>query len=110
MWHSQGAEIVAHLFRNILEKPSPKTHVFFKLDFKNSFNSLNRETMLKHVHAIRPNVYPFAFSAYSNASFLIYGSTIFSPEEGTQQGDLEAPNCFAETIQVLVNDMKSKIY
>ena len=103
------AEIAAHLFRKILEKPSSKTHVLLKLDFKNAFISLNSETMLKHVHAIRPNVYLLVFSACSQPNFLIYGDTIISSDEGTQRGDPEAPPIFAETTQVLVNDMKSKI-
>ena len=51
--------------RNIIEMPSPKTHVLLKLNFKNAFNSLNRETMLKYVLAIRPSVHPLAFSACS---------------------------------------------
>ena len=65
--------------------------------------------MLKHVHAIRPNVYLLVFSACSQPNFLIYGDTIISSEEGTQRGDPEAPPLLAETIEVLVNDMKSKI-
>ena len=65
--------------------------------------------MLKNVHAIRPRVYPLAFSAYSQPSYLIYGDTIISSEEVTQQWDPEARPLFAETIQKLVNDMKSKI-
>ena len=47
----KGAEIAANLFRITLEKPSPKTHVLLKLDFKNASN-LNREIMLKHMNAV----------------------------------------------------------
>ena len=43
----QGAEIAAHSFRNLIERnDNPKCNVFLKLDFKNAFNSLNREIML----------------------------------------------------------------
>ena len=93
-----------------LEKPSPKTHVLLKLDFKKAFISLNREPMLKHSNDISPlYVYPLAFSAYCKPSYLIYGDTIISSKKGTQQGDPEAPPLLADTIQVLVNDMRSKI-
>ena len=52
----RGAEIAAHSFRNLIERDdNPKRTVLLKLDFKNAFNSLNRETMLNHVYSNRPN-------------------------------------------------------
>ena len=52
------AEIAAHSFRNLIERDdNPKRTVLLKLDFKNAFNSLNRETMLNHVYSNRPELY-----------------------------------------------------
>ena len=49
----------AQSFRNLIERDdNSKCTVLLKLDFKNAFNSLNRETMLNHVYSncnIRPN-------------------------------------------------------
>ena len=43
----RGAEIAAHLFRNLIESISNKPDVILKLDYKYAFNSLNRETLFK---------------------------------------------------------------
>ena len=52
----------------------------------------------------------FAFSICRKTSFLIYGETVISAGEGTQQGLVpEVFLVFAKTMQVLVNDIQSKI-
>ena len=89
--------------------PSPKTHLLPNSDFKNAFNSVNRETMSKIVHFIKPSVISFAFAAYSKPSFLIYGDKVISSDKRTQQGHPEAPLIFAEIIYVPVHDMRRKV-
>ena len=106
----RGAEIAAHSFRNQFERDeNPKCTVFFNLDFKNAFNSLNRETMLNHVFSIRPELYNYTHCAYGKPSYLFYGSSAIMSEDGTQQGDLENPPLFEETIHTLVKQLESKI-
>ena len=39
-----------------------------------------------------------------------YRNSIFTSEEGTQQGDPEAPPLFVESIQTLVKKIEPKIY
>ena len=97
MWHSQRIR-TAHIFQNIIEKTSPKVHYLLSFDFKNAFNSVNRENMSKNKHFIKPSVIFFAFAAYSKPSFLIYGDIVISSEEATQQLHPEAPLIFAEVI------------
>ena len=71
----RGAEIAAHSFRNLIEPVNnPKCTLFLKLDFKNAFNSLNRETMLNHVYSNRPELYSYIHCAYGKPSYLFYGS------------------------------------
>ena len=73
----RGAEIAAHSFRNLIElDDNPKCTVLFKLDFRNAFNSLNRETMLNHVYSNRPKSYNCTHCAYSKPSYLFYGSCV----------------------------------
>ena len=106
----RGAEIAAHWFRNLIERgDNPKCTVLLKLDFKNAFISLNRETMLNHVYSNRPELYNYTHCAYSKPSYLFYGSSVIMSEDGTQQGDPEAPPLFAETIQTLVNSWSRKL-
>ena len=51
----RGAQIAAQSFRNLTVcEDNPKCTVLLKLDFKNAFNSLNREKMLNHVFSNRP--------------------------------------------------------
>ena len=67
----RGAEIAAHSFRNLIERDdNPKCTVLLKLDFKNAFNSLNRETMLNHVYSNRPQLYNYTHCAYGKPSYL----------------------------------------
>ena len=88
MWQSQRSR-TANFFRNILEKPSPKPRDLVKLNFKNAFKSGKRETMSKNVHVIKLDVFSFDFSAFSKPSYLIYGDTIISSEEGHSRGILK---------------------
>ena len=105
----RGAEIPAHSFRNLIERDDdPKCTVLLKLDFKNAFNSLNRETMLNHVYSNRTILYNHTHCAYGKPSYLFYGSSVIMSENGTQRGDPEAPPLFAETIHGLVKQLESK--
>ena len=88
---------------------NPKFTILLKLDFKNAFNSLNRETMQKYVHSNRLELYNYTHCAYSKPSKLFYGCSNIMSEDGTQQGDPEALPLFAETIQTLVKQLESKI-
>ena len=106
----RGAEKAAHLFRNLNERDdNPKCTVLLKLDFKNAFNSLNRETMLNHVYSNRPELYNYTHCAYGKPSYIFYGSSVIKSEDGTQQGDPEAPPLIAKTLNTLVKQMESKI-
>ena len=106
----RGAKIAAHSFRNLIEcDDNPKCTFLLKLDFKNVFNSLNRETMLNHVYSNRPEWYNYTQCAYGKPSYLFHGSSVIMSEDGTQQGDPEAQPLFAETIHILVKQLESKI-
>ena len=58
--------------------------------------------MLNHVFSNRPELYNYTHCAYGKPSYLFYGSSVIMSEDGTQQGDPEAPPLFAETIHILV--------
>ena len=65
--------------------------------------------MLNHVCSNRPEVYNYTHCAYSKPSYHFYGSSVRMSENGTQQGDPEAPTLFAETIQTLIKQLESEI-
>ena len=69
----RGAEIAAHSFRNLTERDdNPKRTFLLKIDFKNVFNSLNREIMLNHVFSNGPELYKYTHCAYSKPSYLFF--------------------------------------
>ena len=105
----RGAEIAAHSFGNLIElDDNPKCADLLKLDFKNAFKSLNRETRLNHVYSNRPELYNYTHCAYGKPSYLFNGRSVIISEDGTQQSDPEAPSLFAETIHILVKQLESK--
>ena len=97
----RGAELASHVLRCLIGSPQPKENVILKIDFKNAFNSINRQFMLEKVCEIH--------SAYSQPSFIFYGDSVIKSCEGTQQGDPESPALFSDSIQDLIDSLESKI-
>lgn len=79
-----------------------------KLDFRNAFNSIRRDIILKEVLAKAPSVYPLAFSAYRFPSLLFYGSNTIMSAEGVQQGDPLGPLLFCLGIHDLISSLGSQ--
>ena len=105
---SRGAEIAAHVFRNLIENEQNPENVILKLDFKKAFNSLKREKVLDTVFRKRRQIYNYRHSAYSESSHLFFGEKVIQSQEGCQQGNPEGPALFPDTIQDLVNQMISQ--
>ena len=101
---SRGAEIAPHVFRNLIENKQNPENIILKMDFKNAFNSLKRETVFRK----RRQIYNYTHSAYSESSHLFFGEKVIQSQEGCQQGDPEGPAAFSDTIQDLVNQMVSQ--
>ena len=102
---SRGAEIEAHVFRNLIENEKNPENVILKMDFKNAFNSLKRDKMLDTVFRKRRQIYNYTHSAYSETSHLFFGDKVIQSQEGCQQVDPEGPAFFSDTIEDLVNQM-----
>ena len=105
---SRGAEITAHVFRNLIENEQNPENIILKMDFKNAFNSLKRDKILDTVFRKRRQIYNYTHSAYSESSHLFFGEKVIQSQEGCQQGDPEGPALFSDTIQDLVNQMVSQ--
>lgn len=60
----------------------PSGHALLKLDFKNAFNSVRRDKMLKAVQELTPDIYPLVYPAYSFSSSLRWGDKIIQSAEG----------------------------
>ena len=103
-----GCEAAIHSARRFMEN-MPSDYVVVKLDFSNAFNSLHRCEMLASVRDSLPELYPVCYSAYSRPSFLFFGSHIIESQEGPQQGDPLGPLLFCNTIQPLLDSLRSTL-
>ena len=92
-----GAEVAVHAARRYLDELQ-SDHAIVKLDFKNAFNAVHRDKMLKAVEILAPTVYHFVHSVYSSPSSLVWGDKTISSSEGVQQGDPLGPLLFCLSI------------
>ena len=88
-----GVEAAVHATRQYLSSIRPD-HVVVKLDFRNAFNSVHRDSLLKAVQNLVPDIYPFVHSVYSSPSSLFWGDKSIKSAEGVQQGDPLGPLLF----------------
>ena len=91
---SEGAEASVHATRRLLSNLQDN-HVFVKLDFSNTFNSVRRDTILTTVADKIPKLYRFVHDSLDCnpklvsklISTLVYGDNVIISAEGSQQGD-----------------------
>jgi Reverse transcriptase (RNA-dependent DNA polymerase) len=105
---SGGAESAVRAARRFVENMTPG-QVFMKLDFKNAFNTLRRDTILEAVSRHFPEMLPFASSTLTTASVLQFGKFSISSEEGAQQGDPLGPLYFCITIHDVIRSLRSEL-
>jgi hypothetical protein len=75
-----GMEAAVHATLLYLQDMSTSNCAMAKLDFKNAFNTICRDTMLEAVHHAIPESCSFI---YASNSILFYGSDMLSSEEGS---------------------------
>ena len=73
-----------------------------KLDFRNAFNSIHRDKMLKSVQEKAQVIYPLVHAAYSTPSFLFLGERII------QSADSLGPLLFCLAIHDVVSNLRSE--
>jgi len=88
-----GCEAAVHATRRYMATMSDNS-VLVKLDFRNAFNCLHRDRMLKTVADKIPGLYRFCWLSYYNATQLRFGDSTIWSEEGAQQGDPLGPLLF----------------
>ena len=86
----RGAEATVHAARLYLQDLD-LTKALLKLDFRNAFNSVRRDMMLRAVQEWAPSIFRFVHSAYSSPSTLFWADKTILSAEGVQQGDPLGP-------------------
>eukprot|EP00731_Ephydatia_muelleri_P031989 Em0023g496a len=105
---SKGAEAAVHTVRCYI-KSLDSSRVLIKLDFKNAFNSVRRDKMLKAVQQLAPSIFPFVHSAYSSPSSLYWCDKIIQSTEGVQQGDPLGPLLFCLSLHSVCCLLRSEL-
>ena len=92
-----GREAAVHATRRYIEA-MPDGHVVVKIDFRNAFNSLRRDLMLRSVASTVPGIYRFCHLCYNQPSVLRFVNRILLSQEGPRQGDPLGPLLFCVSI------------
>ena len=61
--------------------------VLLKLEVKNAFNSIRRDTVLQAAQTHFPEIYPFIWDYYSSKTSFFHGEFCLDSATGVQQGD-----------------------
>jgi hypothetical protein len=104
-----GCEAAIHTTRTFVNNDQNRGKVLLKLDFKNAFNSVERDCILKEVQCHTPLLYPYLYQCYRNPSTLFFGNHLISSSVGAQQGDPCGPMIFSLDIQPIILSLDSQL-
>jgi hypothetical protein len=102
-----GAEAAVHAARRYLDHIK-QGQVLVKIDFRNAFNTLRRDSILEAVAKHFPELLPFALSTIDTPSDLLFGDFVLQSEEGAQQGDPLGPLYFCLTFKDVLVSLRSR--
>lgn len=97
-----GCEAAIHTCRSYVSKNRRTRKVILKIDFKNAFNCVERDILLKAIKERAPSIYAFMWQCYSSTSCLFFGNEQIASEVGAQQGDPCGPMGFSLCIQPII--------
>ncbi|XP_021959247.1 uncharacterized protein LOC110855135 [Folsomia candida] len=104
-----GAEIGAHAARIFYGHDHTSPKAFLKIDFRNAFNEIRRDTLLHAVRDHFPSIFPFVAQCYESPSSLFYGTIPIPSLLGCHQGDPLGPALFSLVIHPIVEAMETKL-
>ena len=95
-----GGEAAVHALRAWVGRHAASNNsVVVKVDFRNAFNTVSRDVVLREVRQHFPALARWATWCYQAASTLQFGSATLSSTSGVQQGDPLGPLLFAAALQ-----------
>lgn len=103
-----GCEAAVHGTRSFM-LAEEETTVLLKMDFRNAFNTVHREVMLRSVRIHLPDYYRFVWQMYRYPSQLSFGDFVLQSQAGVQQGDPLAPLLFCLVTRDLTVSMVSPL-
>jgi Reverse transcriptase (RNA-dependent DNA polymerase) len=103
----RAIETAGHAARCYISHLRPG-QTMLKLDFKNAFNSVYRDITLQTIPDDLPELNPFVYQCYANASVLQFGDELLSSSVGAQQGDPLGPLLFCLASFKLTRSVQSE--
>ena len=101
-----GVEVVAHSLRDVLQRHAQSDLALLKIDFKNAFNLVDRQSFMSTTCSTLPALSNWTNWCYSSPSILLYNhSDVFSSSSGVQQGDPLGPLYFCFGLSSLVEEI-----
>lgn len=104
-----GCEAAVHATRAYVQKHKNTNHVLLKIDAKNAFNSIERDSMLTAIKDQIPFLYNYLWQAYSSPTLLFFGEKTLLSQVGAQQGDPCGPMIFSLTIHPVIESLSSDL-
>ena len=101
-----GCEAAVHALSTYVN--SGKGEVILKVDIRNAFNSVNRDTLLTEVKNEIPKLYKFLWQCYRHSTKLLYKDKVLDSAVGCQQGDPPGPAIFSLAINPIIRQLNSK--
>jgi len=103
-----GAEAAVRAARRYVENMNQE-QVFVKIDFKNAFNTLRRDSIIEAIAMYFPELLAFTQSTFGQDSVLQFGEFNLQSAEGAQQGDPLGPFYFCLAFKSLLESLQSEL-
>lgn len=99
-----GCESAIHAVRSTVLNSRNTPKIVLKVDYKNAFNSIERDAMLTEIMKKAPKMYSYLWQCYSEPSNLYCGENMIRSEVGAQQGDPTGPLIFVNANSFFVQE------
>lgn len=106
---ANGCEAIIHTVRTFLHQHRASNNILLKIDFRNAFNVIERDSMLDIAQNKVPLLYAFLWQAYSQPTNLYHNSELILSQSGVQQGDPLGPLLFSLVLQPIISKLTSPL-